>query len=389
MTAPGTARPTAPPREAAIPALHVRALPADRREAAGEIWRTVEATQSDANPFAGWEWTQLWLRQFGPVVTHEFLVVERAGEPVGAALLTRDTRRHGPVTLRRLHLGTAGEPRGESVAVEYNGLCAAEADRPAVGTALLGHLRARRGWDEIHLDGFDPRHAAPLLAAAPGATPDVRPSPMIALDGPAGPGCDGLVATLPSRSARAAVRRSLRGLEPYEASLATTAEQALAALDVLVELHQARWQAAGKPGAFASERFTAFHRELVARWVPQGRAVLFTVRSGDETVAALYGFVRGDSLQFYQGGFRPGPSPKVRTGYAAHLLMADAARELGLACYEYLAGESRYKDELSTGHREITWASLRARTPRVLALQAARGAVGRMQALRGRRAGEA
>jgi hypothetical protein len=33
------------------------------------------------------------------------------------------------LTIRRLHVGTAGEPEGEGVFVEYNGLCALPADR--------------------------------------------------------------------------------------------------------------------------------------------------------------------------------------------------------------------------------------------------------------------
>lgn len=391
MTPSGTRPSSAPSHEAAdAPAsrpdrsLTIRVLPAADRDAAGRTWRAVEAMCEDDNPFAGWDWTETWLRHFGQVVEHEYLVAVRGGEPRGIALLTRSTRAHGPITLRRLHLGTAGEPRGESVTVEYNGLCAPKADRAAVAAAVVDHIRTLRGWDELHVEGFDPAHVAPLLAAEPGLVADPRSSPLLELDG----ADDDLVAALPSKSARATVRRSLRGITPYETELATDPQRALALLDDLERLHQARWQARGKPGAFASERFRGFHRELVGRWVPQGRAVLFAVRSGGETIAALYAFVRGDALQFYQGGFRIQENSKVRTGYAAHLLLAAAARERGLRAYEYLAGESRYKDELSTAQRSIVWASHQARTPRVMALRAGRLAAAAARTLPRRTGGD-
>ena len=161
---------------------------------------------------------------------------------------------------------------------------------------------------------------------------------------------------------------------PYETEWAEDVDSALRIFERLVELHQERWIARGEPGAFASKRFRAFHRALIERWLPQGRAVVFGVRQGDEIVAALYGFVMGDTLQNYQGGFRAFDSNKVRPGYAAHLLVAEAARERKLTSYEYLAGDHRYKTELSTGERTLVWAQLARRRPRAIAINTARRA---------------
>jgi CelD/BcsL family acetyltransferase involved in cellulose biosynthesis len=266
-----------------------------------------------------------------------------------------------------MHLGTAGEPEG-GVFVEYNGLCTPQAERAEVAHTLVAHLHRTGGWDEVHLNGFDPAHAAPLLAAERRFTVSQKGSPLLELDTAA----DDLVKTLRSRNARATVRRSLRGISPYTTEWAHDAARAHAILDELKQLHQQRWQARGEPGAFASERFQSFHRRLVERWVPAGRAVVFAVRCANETVAALYGFVVGDTLQYYQGGFRIFDHNKVRAGYAAHLLLAGAARARGLSNYEYLVGDDRYKTELSTTQRTLIWATLVRRRPRAMAIQAAR-----------------
>lgn len=358
--------------------LVVRALPPSERARIGEVWRAVEATASgDVPPFARWDWTELWLEHYADVVPHEYLVAERNGVPRGVALLTRSTIACGPLTVRRMHLGTAGEPAG-GVFVEYNGLCAPRAERAELAVALIAHTYRTGGWDELQLNGFDPTHAAPFLTAGPRFSVVQRESRVLQLD----PAADDVVDALRSKSARAAVRRSLRGIAPYTTEWARDGVRAHVILDDLERLHQKRWCERGEPGAFASERFRSFHRQLIARWVPEGRAVVFAVRSVDDTVAALYGFVVGDTLQYYQGGFHRFDHNKVRTGYAAHLLLANAARERGLNDYEFLAGDQRYKTELSTTGRALIWATLVRRSPRALAIQAARTA---RQALRQQR----
>lgn len=351
-------------------ALVVRVLPPSDRARAGEAWRAVEATAPDLPPFARWDWTQLWLDHFGDTVPHTHVIVERKGVPCGAVLLTHSARSYGPLHVRRLHIGTAGEPAGEGVFVEYNGLCVRSTDRTAVARALLSHVHRIAGWDELHLDGFDPAAATPLLAAEPRFCIERRCSRVLDLDQAPGD----LVDALRSKSARASVRRSLRGISPYTTEWAQDCERAHAILDDLERLHQQRWRARGEPGAFASTRFRLFHRRLVEQWLPEGRAVVFAVRQDGITIAALYGFVAGSTLQYYQGGFHMFEDNKIRAGYAAHLLLAGAARERGLTGYEYLAGDHRFKTELSTSERTLVWAALTRRRPRALAIRAARRA---------------
>lgn len=348
--------------------LVLRALPPSAREQAGQAWRAVEAAAPDVPPFARWDWTELWLEHFGDAVPHEYLIVERGGVPCGAVLLTRSTVCRGPFTVRRLHLGTAGEPAGEGVFVEYNGLCAPSPERAGVARALLAHVHRARRWDELHLDGFTPMHAAPLLAVEPRFIVEQRWSPLLELDQTSGD----LIDALRSRNARKGIRRTLRRIWPYTTEWAHDGAHAHAILDDLERLHQQRWRGRGKPGAFASPRFRAFHRQLIDKWLPDGRAVVFAVRHEGDTVAALYGFVVDGTLQLYQGGFRMFEHTNMSIGNTALLLLADAARERGMTGCEYLAGHHHYKAQLSTSKRPLIWARLVRRRPRALAIEAAR-----------------
>lgn len=116
-----------------------------------------------------------------------------------------------------------------------------------------------------------------------------------------------------------------------------------------MRLHQARWQAAGKPGCFAAPRFTAFHRALARRWVPAGRAVLARLVGGGTPLAVIYGFVVGRKFHFYQSGVETETATPVRyPGFVAHLRLMEHLAGRGVTEYDFLRGAASYKDRFAT-----------------------------------------
>jgi len=338
---------------------------------AGERWRALEEALSDAPLARGWDWTAAWLRAYGDVVPHRFAFVERAEQTVGAALLT-SSRASGRAELgmRRLHVGTAGEPDGEGIFVEYNGLLAAPADRIDVARSLIEALTAEPGWDELCLDGFEVADAEAFAAVAPRFEVGTVVSPATDLAAIRAAGGD--VLGVLGKGPRSRIRRSLRGMGAVEGVWAESVDAALSSFDELVRLHQKRWLAAGEPGAFASSRAVAFHRELIERLLPTGRAMLYRVRANGETVACLYGMVDRNRLLFYQSGVLEQNDQKLKPGLVAHALCMQACLERGLDGYDFLAGDARYKRELATGEARIAWATLSRRGPRPLFSRVAR-----------------
>jgi CelD/BcsL family acetyltransferase involved in cellulose biosynthesis len=252
-------------------------------------------------------------------------------------------------------IGTAGEPEGERVHVEYNRVLARPGEERAVAGALLEALREAGGWDELLLPGFAPADAAYWEARW-----DAEPSPVCALSEA---GEDGVLGLL-SSGVRRRVRQSLRAYGELETEVAHTPAQALDVLDELIELHGRRWAADGAAGAFASPRLVGFHRDLAERWAESGRVRLFRARAGGETVGCLYGMVEDDRLLFYQSGLRAESDNRRRPGLVAHVAFMEACRRDGLREYDFLAGESRYKRELSTGAVELLWGTVRRPGPR-------------------------
>ena len=343
--------------------LHIRWIAASDREAARREWERLEARLPGCGLASSWTWTRTWLQHYGDLVPHRFAVAEADGSPRGIALLTRGVgRRRGPFPIRTIHVGTAGEPQEESVYVEYNRVLVDAGARDSFAAALIGELRRERDWDELVLDGFDPEHAGAFLAASPRLEAAPALCPVADLRAAREAGGDVLATLRPST--RRKVRRGLRGLGAVETEWAESPAHALDILDELIALHQERWRRTDLPGAFASDRFTSFHRDLVPRLVPRGAVVLFRVRAAGATVGCLYSFVEDGRVLFYQSGLAPQRDSEIRPGFIAHGLCMQECSDRGLGEYDFLAGDARYKDELSTGHRELVWATWHRRTPR-------------------------
>jgi len=305
-----------------------------------------------------WVWTGTWLEHYGDVVAHRFAVGEIDGTECGIALVTCGVgRRRGPFRVRSVHLGTAGESRTESVYVEYNDVLVEPEHRAAFAAALLAELRRDPRWHELRLDGFAPEDAEPFLVAQGRLEARREVCPTTDLRKARETGGD-VIRTLRSET-RKKLRRSLRGLGDVETEWAETPEHALEILADLVSLHEARWNRVGQPGVFASARFAGFHRTLVQRLAPSGRVVLFRARAAGGTVGCEYGFVERGRVLVYQSGVASHPDRQVRPGFVADALCMQACYERGLDEYDFLAGDSMYKRQLSNSERELIWATWR------------------------------
>ena len=132
----------------------------------------------------------------------------------------------------------------------------------------------------------------------------------------------------------------------------------------LVRLHQERWSSTGKPGCFASRRFTEFHRSLARKWVPEAKAVLARLSIENEVLAVLYGFVIGTKFDFYQSGVRrTGLGSIVSPGTTANLTLMSRLAEQGITHYDFLAAVCRCTSKRSPRRSASCWAS-KSKDPR-------------------------
>ena len=379
MTKPGAETlPSAlrPPRRSGAPRENWSVLPARERDTALALWRRLEhrwvESQRAANLrtptpvplMASSFWMRLWLDHYGADIPHEFVVLDGPAGPGGIALLTRGRgRKIGPFPIVTRHLGTAGERPGESVCVEYNRLLVLPEFRQTFAEQLVTHVLHDKSWESLCMDGFEEAELAGIQQDLPGFELRRRPSPYYDLRATRERGCD-LLDPL-GRSTRQNVRRLLRKYGELELQWAEQPSEAEDILGELIELHQARWKAVGQPGAFHSRRFRAFQESLVAaafeRPAAERPVVLFRVRHAGATVGCLLLLNDGGRLLDYLSGFadfEEQPSP----GIVTHVQCLGEALRRGFDAYDFLVGEKRHKDNLSTNVNTLVWAVWSRRT---------------------------
>jgi CelD/BcsL family acetyltransferase involved in cellulose biosynthesis len=347
------------PRLPASPSqLSVRLVDAGSVASIAPVWQHLEDRFGGGALTCSWDWTRTWLEHYGDVVPHHVGVIERSGVPRAAVLVTEDARyRRGPFRVRRVRLGTVGEPRADTIYSEYNRILADPSERAACARALLTALRRDLRWQELRLDAFAPEDAEPFLVNEARFKSRTVLCRIVDLDAAREVGGD-VVASLPSET-RYKIRRSRRGFGSLTAEWGETPDQALDIFEELTALHQARWTHAGMRGAFASPRAIAFHRTLIPRLVP-GRARLLRLRQHSRTVGCLYVLVdRGRALS-YQSGLAKFADNRLKPGMTVEAEGMQRCLEDGLHEYDFLGLDTRYKREMTNGVRHVVWAAARS-----------------------------
>ncbi len=315
------------------------------------LWCALEA-RAEASFFLSWHWIGPWLATL--TRPPELLVARHAGQVVGLALLrVRTLLRHRFLPVRTLFLQQTGEPDQDVVTIEYNDILADAALADAVRRAALEHLLregavAGQRFDELVLGGITTATAAKLgalgrptreLAAAGSAQVDLA---ALRQSG------QGYLATL-RPNCRAQIRRSLalyRRAGPLSLERARDPAEALDFFTAAGELHQARWTARGRPGAFAFPFYVAFHRRLIAAGQPAGVVELARIRVGATPVGYLYNFCYRGRVYYYLSGLHYEPDNRLKPGLVSHVLCIERHLAEGMQVYDFMAGDQRYKTSL-------------------------------------------
>jgi len=331
-------------------------------ETLGRLWRDLEG-RSDHSFFVSWGWIGTWLATL-PAHDRPSILVGRSDDRVVAlAVLGRHTRRRlGCLVARGLFLNETGDPRYDTLTVEYNGILAERGLGPMVTIQALRYLQDQvGGWDELCLGGV--AQAGLDLAASVGLRPHIfalQPCDYVDLAAVRVAGGDYLARL--SRNSRYQIRRALRLYEargPLNAIAARSVEEALRFLAELKALHQANWIGRGNPGAFANPYFETFHQALVRDRFPHGEIELLRIEVAGQAVGYLYNFVHAAHVYSYQSGFRYEDDPAVKPGLVSHYLAIERHLTAGAAIYDFMAGATRHKQSLGTDRTMMLWATAR------------------------------
>ena len=324
-------------------------------------WDALFAVSPTAAPPLRREWLQTWWQVYGAHYAAANgtdsglrLYLVRRGNILIGALPLYIRKAGSPLAPRRLGFLSTGEDEHEETCAEHLNLLHLPSEAQACLDALLPVLLASRpdGWDELSLG---PIPLASPLAAWQSAVGDGTSAFQVTETGPCfvadlSGGFEAFQAGL-SANSRKLTRKRLNGAAQAGARIevAENKTDALEMLAQVAELHQARWETVGKPGCFASPRFTAFHRTLIEAGVESGEAVVARLVCGGEVLAAMLGYAAGDKFDSYAAGANLNDDESVMSpGIVLHLLLMQHLSKRGIARYDHLSGTMRYKQQYSS-----------------------------------------
>lgn len=327
-------------------------------------WEELAARSPTAAPPLQWTWLHEWWRAYGPVYG-------AGSDRLRVLAVRQDSRLIGALPLylgragmaRRLQFLSTGEEEAEQTCAAYLDLLHLPGAEETCLESLRRALLEMEDWDELELSPL--AACSPLRAwetGFPGAALiEERSCHVAELTG----GFEAYLGRL-SRSTRKEFRQLLREVECAGAEFTLAEDPASAGVlfDQLVALHQDRWEAAGKPGCFASPRFLEFNRSLAREWIPAGRAFLARLSLGGAPLALQLGFAAGDKFDAYVHAAKPGGGelPVRSPGNAVQLLLMQRLAERGITRYDQMMGPAgSYKERFAT--EQVPMVTLQVRRP--------------------------
>jgi CelD/BcsL family acetyltransferase involved in cellulose biosynthesis len=322
-----------------------------------EQWRALSAVSPSACPTLDYYWLRTWWDVYGGVYSQAEdglrIVTCRRGGRLVAALPLYDRR---PARAwnggRRLGFIGTGESEREEICSDYLDLLYRPEDREEATAGVWKLLVVALAGEYDFLELTDVSDTSPLVqwARGDGARRHAEVSPRGAC--PIADLSGGFEAYLGRLSAntRQQCRRLMRQADEakvvFEVANESTRDEFF---EQLVELHQRRWQGDGKPGCFSAERFARFHRELIMKWLPEGRAVLSRLSLAGRPIAVKYGFVLNGKYDFYQSGVLADDAAVLKSpGVVSFMYLMRHLAGQGVKTFDFLRGSSSYKQRLAT-----------------------------------------
>ena len=328
-------------------------------------WREIQDAGGVSDPMYTWEWMSTWWEIFGGGCSLCALILREAGRVVAIApFVRRKVRMNRFFPFRRLELMGTGEPERDEVYSEYVDLPV----RPGVESRRRGmvesladellNVNREHRWDDLVLHRVRPDSVAYVALRKQAEQRGLSVSHLSS-------GVCHFV-TLPSTveeyesqlsgHRRKRIRRGIRCLEKMgevHFAKAETVEHALATLDLLAGLHQARWTARGAAGNFASTLFTEFHRRFIQRTFSLGWPELWSLRVDGEPIACRYNIRYQGKIASYTSGMKAVDDKRVAPGVLTYYFAIKAAVESGAKEYNFMLGDQLNKKSLSNATREL------------------------------------
>lgn len=320
----------------------------DEMAGLSERWNALLAqSASRDNVFLTWEWLSTWAKHYlGRDRLWVVLIYQGKDRLIGIApFCIRRIFRFGWCGIREIQFLGTGE-----ICSSYLDFIVAERDKRVVLHAVYEYLHgnARAMWDTVTLSDVAADSSSidiwDGLIQECGKVQDLvgmTVCPIVDL----GDGIEAFNEAIGGNE-RYNLQRKRKRLEHaggYAYERVSSLPGIEAAMEEFVGLHQARWTRKGDAGAFASDRFREFHREIAALFSEKGWVHLDFLLANGQRIAGAYGFVYGRRYSYYLPGFDPDAVPHASPGILLLFRCVEQAIQAGCTQVDLLRGWADYK----------------------------------------------
>jgi CelD/BcsL family acetyltransferase involved in cellulose biosynthesis len=325
------------------------------------IWSQLLADSPSNNYFLRWEWLWHWWNVFaGPDDRLAILLLEKKDKIAAIAPFYVRKRFLGGIypVRRMMFIGTQEDGDGD-VGSDYMDVLYRSGEENSVINAIFKGIVSHDICDEIYLSNMDTaaktyhlvreeaenRHFITMIA-------DTAVSPSIKLPST----WDEYLNSL-TPSMRYKIRNERRKVEKNGGAAVIKVENVddlPKGFEELSRLHAKRWEARGREGVFAQERFAQFHRGIMPTMLKKGHLELSILSENGANKAVIYNILYNNKVYFYQSGVDTADR-KTAYGYVLHSYCIEEAIKKGMTEYDFLpkgAGDD-YKDRFSTQSRSV------------------------------------
>ncbi|MBW8191612.1 GNAT family N-acetyltransferase [Neiella marina] len=308
------------------------------------IWQQLES-KAETHFFLSWAWIESWLR-ISPL---PLLVVEAKSQDqtVGIGLFSqRVTKKFGLIPIRQLWLNRCGDGRHDQIWIEYNDCLLRRGEAPLTRQAIYQYIFQHENLcDELYI-GLTIDSALPIfcdsnlncrtLIESFGFTKNIEQCSQ-----------DTLLSDFSSNT-RKQIKRSVKLLGEkgkVEIRPAQGEHQKELWFEQIKSLHLQKWRDSQWGSGFDNALFHDFHQKLIRS---KGSGVeLLALVIDKEPTCFLYNLLDENSVYFYLSAIPPERDNRIKLGLVAHTLAMARYAQQGFKCYDFLAGENRYKQSLS------------------------------------------
>lgn len=314
--------------------------------------------------FQSWGWIGVWLDKIATDLQPVAIKVWTGKKLIGAGLfISKDIKRHHIIFSKAMFLNEYPF-EGKNMVIEYSGLLAEKGFEKEVYIATMDHLSNNYSQvDEFYFGAITKKYSLRTLKEhsidklnfilneqSTSWQVDLEEAP---------PMLDAFLATL-SKNSREQIRHSLRLYEeiaPVTLVEAKCVNEALSFFDGLKKFHTTRWESKGKKGAFANPTWEHFHRTLIQERFNTGEIQMLRITNSDD-IAFLFNYIWRGKVYVLQMGFHYPENKRFKPGYVAHAMAIIHNKAKGMAVYDFMHGESRYKRSLSNKRTNLYWVIL-------------------------------